>query len=163
MFICMIMSGCIFSNSNKTEDNNLELQYPSVFERYDLDFQHNHTFSYILNKGPHISLEVQEAFIEVDTSNIWETGPETSTVHLSYWLPNNTLEGEKVPIIAIVSPYFSFGVQGDESTPTNIVSSGRGELFLKTLYHMVMLSHKYQYLVPNSPVDALTIAVQVRV
>ena len=80
----MTFSGCIFSDSNETENNSSDLQYPSVFDRHNLDFQDNHTFSYVLEKGPHSSLEVQEAFIEVDTSDIWETGPETSTVHLSY-------------------------------------------------------------------------------
>ena len=131
MFTCMTFSGCIFSDSNETENNSSDLQYPSVFDRHNLDFQDNHTFSYVLEKGPHSSLEVQEAFIEVDTSDIWETGPETSTVHLSYWLPNNTLKGDKVPVIAIISPYFSYGLQGDESTPTNIVSAGRGEFIFE--------------------------------
>ena len=127
MYTGMMLSGCIFSDSNKTENNISELQYPSIFDRHNLDFQDNHTFSYVLEKGPYSSLEVEEAFIEVDTSDIWETGPETSTVHLSYWLPNNTLKGDKVPVIAIISPYFSYGLQGAESTPTNIVSTGRGE------------------------------------
>ena len=127
MYTSMMLSGCIFSDSNKTENNISELQYPSIFDRHNLDFQDNHTFSYVLEKGPYSSLEVEEAFIEVDTSDIWETGPETSTVHLSYWLPNNTLKGDKVPVIAIISPYFSYGLQGAESTPTNIVSTGRGE------------------------------------
>ena len=131
MFACVIFSGCIFSSTKETENHNTDLQYPSLNERYNLDFQDNHTFSYVLQKGSHFSLEVQEVFIEVDTSDIWETGPDTSTVHLSYWLPNNTLEGEKVPVIAIISPYFSYGLQGDESTPTNIVSAGRGEFIFE--------------------------------
>jgi len=50
--------------------------------------------------------EVQEATFEVDTSAVWETGPATSNVHLSYWLPSNTELGEQVPVIAVVSPYF---------------------------------------------------------
>ena len=62
-----------------------------------------------------------------DTSEVWDVGPDQSTVHLSYWLPSNTLEGETVPVIAVVSPYFSYGQPGDESTQTNVVSAGRGE------------------------------------
>ena len=140
MYTSMMLSGCIFSDSNKTENNISELQYPSIFDRHNLDFQDNHTFSYVLEKGPYSSLEVEEAFIEVDTSDIWETGPETSTVHLSYWLPNNTLKGDKVPVIAIISPYFSYGLQGAESTPTNIVSTGRGEFIFDNF-----LPHGYAF------------------
>ena len=131
MFTSMTLSGCIFSDSNKTENNSSELKYPSMFDRHNLYYKDNHTFSYVLERGAYFSLEVEEAFIEVDTSDIWETGPETSSVHLSYWLPNNTLEGNKVPVIAIISPYFSYGLQGDESTPTNIVSAGRGEFIFE--------------------------------
>ena len=52
MFTSMILSGCIFSDSNKTENNSSELQYPSIFDRHNLDFQDNHTFSYVLERGP---------------------------------------------------------------------------------------------------------------
>ena len=65
--------------------------------------------SYILipsEPGPFHPLDVQEAFIEVDTSEVWEVGPSVSNVHLSYWLPNNTISGEKVPVIAVISPVF---------------------------------------------------------
>tara|TARA_B100000214_G_scaffold218834_1_gene159121 strand:- start:4537 stop:6198 length:1662 start_codon:yes stop_codon:yes gene_type:complete len=91
----------------------------------------NHTFSYVLERGPYAHLEVREAYIEVDTSEIWEIGPETSEVHLSYWLPSNTLDGDTVPVIAVISPYFSYGQPGSESSATNVVSSGRGEFIFE--------------------------------
>ena len=81
----------------------------------------------VLNPGPYSALPVQEAMIEVDTSEIWETGPPTSNVHLSYWLPSNTELGDKVPVMGIVSPYYSFGQPGSESGATNVVAAGRGE------------------------------------
>jgi hypothetical protein len=121
------ISGCILTSKQVPVDESLETIYPSIYDRQNLQFQNNHTFSYTLEKGKYHALEVQETYIQVDTSDIWETGPESADVHLSYWLPNNTLDGHKVPIIAIISPYFSYGVQGDESTPTNIVGVGRGE------------------------------------
>ncbi len=122
-----VLSGCILNPQEKIVNDDLHKIYPSIYDRYNLDFQHNHSFSYTLERGINYALDVQETFIEIDTSDIWETGPETSTIHLSYWLPNNTLDGDNVPVIAIISPYFSYGLQGDESTPTNIVSAGRGE------------------------------------
>ena len=121
------ISGCILTSKQVPVDESLEIIYPSIYDRQNLQFQNNHTFSYTLEKGKYHALEVQETYIQVDTSDIWETGPESADVHLSYWLPNNTVDGHKVPIIAVISPYFSYGVQGDESTPTNIVGAGRGE------------------------------------
>ena len=131
IFVLVSMSGCIFSDTSTSDKISEEGEYPSIYDRHTLAWQDNHTFSYTLEQGPYYSLDVQEAFIEVDTSEIWETGPETSEVHLSYWLPSNTLEGEQVPVIAVISPYFSYGTQGDESTPTNIVSAGRGEFIFE--------------------------------
>jgi len=131
IFVLVSMSGCIFSDSSIVDEISDEGEYPSIYDRHTLTWQDNHTFSYILEQGPYHSLDVQEAFIEVDTSEIWETGPDTSEVHLSYWLPSNTLEGEQVPVIAVISPYYSYGTQGDESTPTNIVSAGRGEFIFE--------------------------------
>ena len=131
IFVLVSMSGCIFSDTSTSDKIPEEGEYPSIYDRHTLAWQDNHTFSYTLEQGPYYSLDVQEAFIEVDTSEIWETGPDTSEVHLSYWLPSNTLEGEQVPVIAVISPYFSYGTQGDESTPTNIVSAGRGEFIFE--------------------------------
>ena len=131
IFVLVSMSGCIFSDTSTSDKIVEEGEYPSIYDRHTLAWQDNHTFSYTLEQGSYYSLDVKEAFIEVDTSEIWETGPETSEVHLSYWLPSNTLEGEQVPVIAVISPYFSYGTQGDESTPTNIVSAGRGEFIFE--------------------------------
>ncbi len=131
LFLMSFISGCISRSIDDSQSESSDISYPSIWERHTLDWRTNHTFSFLLDSGPYSALEVQEAFIEVDTSEVWEVGPEISTVHLSYWLPNNTLNGETVPIIAVISPYFSYGQPGDESTPTNIVSSGRGEFIFQ--------------------------------
>ena len=108
-------------DSSKNDD-----YYPDLKSRHTLDWNMTHTFSKVLEPGPHYALEVQDAIFSVDTSSVWESGPAEADVHLSYWLPSNTLEGEKVPVIAIISPYFSYGQPGDESGHTGIVSAGRG-------------------------------------
>ena len=125
------ISGCISGDNDREDRSDSDSIYPSVWERHNLDWQMNHTFSYVLETGPYTHLEVREAYIEVDTSEIWEIGPETSVVHLSYWLPNNTLDGETVPVIAVISPYFSYGQPGSESSATNVVSTGRGEFIFE--------------------------------
>ena len=130
IIVTFSMSGCLSSKENPSTGNE-ESTYVSIFDRHTIDWKDNHTFSYTLETGPYYSLDVQEAYIDVDTSEIWETGPATSQVHLSYWLPSNTLEGEQVPVIAIISPYFSYGAQGDESPATDVVGAGRGEFIFE--------------------------------
>mgnify|MGYP001314481762 FL=1 len=125
------LTGCISGNKDQNSPGNSESSYPSIWDRHNLNWEMNHTFSYVLERGPYAHLEVREAYIEVDTSEIWEIGPETSEVHLSYWLPSNTLDGDTVPVIAVISPYFSYGQPGSESSATNVVSSGRGEFIFE--------------------------------
>jgi len=131
IIVSVSMSGCLFPSNEKTSSMGDKDPYVSIFDRHTLEWKDNHTFSYTLETGPYYALDVEETDIDVDTSDIWETGPAMSSVHLSYWLPSNTLEGEKVPVIAVISPYFSYGPQGDESPPTNVVSAGRGEFIFE--------------------------------
>ena len=125
LLLSCALSGCMGSSDKE------ERSYPSIWERSDVEWDTSGTFSRVLEAGPYHALEVKEAMIEVDTSSVWETGPSTAEVHLSYWLPSNTLDGEQVPVIAVISPYFSYGSPGDESTPTNIVGGGRGEFIFE--------------------------------
>ena len=134
------LSGCMGAESSDGAPK--EEFYPSLWDRHTLDWDTSGTFSRVLEPGPFHALEVQEAFIEVDTSSVWETGPSTSEVHLSYWLPSNTEDGAKVPVIAVISPYFSYGPQGAESTPTDVVGSGRGEfIFENFIPHGYAFAH----------------------
>ena len=119
------LSGCFGKEEVLIQEE--ETAYPSIWDRHLLEWNTTHTHSFVLEPGPHYSLDVQEATIEVDTTGVWDGGPNSAEVHLSYWLPSNTEEGEKVPVIAIVSPYFSYGQPGSESSPTNVISAGRGE------------------------------------
>ena len=120
------LSGCFGGESSQMEEVESTM-YPTEWERHTLEWNWTDSYSYVLQPGPYTALEVQEATFEVDTSDVWETGPATANVHLSYWLPSNTEAGETVPVIAVVSPYFSFGQPGDESGATNSVGAGRGE------------------------------------
>ena len=123
-------------------DKNEEEYYPNLKDRHKLNWDMSHSFSRVLDAGPYYALDVQEATFTVDTSDVWETGPSEADVHLSYWLPSNTLQGEKVPVIAIISPYFSYGQPGDESGHTGIVSSGRGEFIYENFIpHGLSLIH----------------------
>ena len=87
------LTGCM-------KDSSSEDYYPDLKSRHTLDWDMTHSFSRVLEQGPHYALDVQEATFTVDTSDVWESGPAEADVHLSYWLPSNTLKGEKVPVIA---------------------------------------------------------------
>ena len=126
MMLSMTLSGC-FGNSNPTLEEPTSEQYPDIYDRHTLEWNWTGSYSRVLEDGPHQPLPVQEVTIEVDTSGTWEGGPNTAEVHLSYWLPSNTEDGEQVPVIAVVSPYFDYGSPGSQSSPTNVVSAGRGE------------------------------------
>ena len=130
LLILTSLSGCFGSEeiTNHPEEGPF---YPLLEERHTEEWKWNHTFSYVLEEGPYHALEVQDTYITVDTSTIWENGPDSSEVHLSYWLPSNTEEGEKVPVIAVISPYFSFGQPGSESGDTSVVGGGRGEFIFE--------------------------------
>ena len=128
--VVTLLLSCIFSGCLDSEVET-DSPYPDIWERYEIEWDTSGTFSKVLEPGPFYSLDVRETLIQVDTSSVWETGPSSAEVHLSYWLPSNTEQGDKVPVIAVISPYFSYGTPGDESTPTNIVSAGRGEFIFE--------------------------------
>jgi hypothetical protein len=86
LFIILPMSGC-FGESESAEIEQEMPYYPDINERQYLDWEWNGTYAMVLEKGPYTALDVQEATFEVDTSDIWETGPPTSNVHLSYYPP----------------------------------------------------------------------------
>ncbi|MDA8622971.1 CocE/NonD family hydrolase [Candidatus Poseidoniales archaeon] len=127
LLLNVLLAGCFGSPETISKDAEPSSNYPGIYERHTLEWNWTGSYSRVLEDGPHEPLSVQEATIDVDTSGTWEGGPNTAEVHLSYWLPSNTELGDQVPVIAVISPYFSYGQQGSESSPTNVVSAGRGE------------------------------------
>ena len=127
LLLNVLLAGCFGSPETISKDAEPSSNYPDIHERHTLEWNWTGSYSRVLEDGPHEPLSVQEATIDVDTSGTWEGGPNTAEVHLSYWLPSNTELGDQVPVIAVISPYFSYGQQGSESSPTNVVSAGRGE------------------------------------
>ena len=123
----VLLSGCFGAPETVSQEEETLSNYPDIYDRHTLEWNWTGSYSRVLEDGPHEPLSVQEATIEVDTTGTWEGGPNSAEVHLSYWLPSNTDAGDQVPVIAVISPYFSYGQQGSESSPTNVVSAGRGE------------------------------------
>ena len=114
-------------------DDDEEPYYPSLQDRHELEWNTTGRHSHVLEEGPYYALDVAEAYVDVELppgegGASW-TGNDPE-VHLSYWLPSNTLSGERVPVIAIVSPYFDFGAPSP-SPPTDVVGAARGEFIFE--------------------------------
>ena len=61
-------SGC-FGKDEKIENID-QTTYPSIWDRHALEWNTSHTHSFLLEKGPHTALDVQEAFIDIDTTGV---------------------------------------------------------------------------------------------
>ena len=121
------LTGCFGAEESASKTSNE--MYPSIWDRHSLDWNVSHTHSFLLDSGPHHALDVQETTIQVDTTGVWEGGPNSADVHLSYWLPSNTEDGEKVPIIAVVEAAIAVGVFGSQHRHLAEADKSRGDLF----------------------------------
>jgi len=127
--ILPIFSGC-FGDSDESEIIE-ETGYPSVWDRYDVDYRSDDVFSRVTINGSYETDEVRSVFVEVDlpasqggcTTNI----PTDCLVHLGLWLPvidgcdwdsDNLSEECKVPAIAEIGPYYNDG-DVDALTPAD--------------------------------------------
>ena len=66
------LSGCFGKEEVLIQEE--ETTYPSIWDRHLLEWNTTHTHSFVLEPGPHYSLDVQEATIEVDTTGVWDGG-----------------------------------------------------------------------------------------
>ena len=55
IILTVSMSGCLSSKDNSSTVGE-ETPYISIFDRHTIDWKDNHTFSYTLETGPHLSL-----------------------------------------------------------------------------------------------------------
>ena len=76
------LAGCFGDDIQPPASEDSET-YPSIWDRHQLEWNMTHSFSRVLEPGPYHALDVQESYITVDTSSIWETGPSESEVHLA--------------------------------------------------------------------------------
>ena len=69
LFLSALLSGCIFPDEPEANSSTNETEYPSIWDRHTMEWDTSGSYSLLLEPGPHIALEVQEAFIDVDTSD----------------------------------------------------------------------------------------------
>ena len=102
-------------------------------DRHKLDLNLTSWRSQLPEKGPYSVLEMTEHFVEVDLpASEQDAGyPEDALMHVALWLPSNTEDGEKVPVIATVHPYYDFGTEVEDSNPNTIPDLGVGKWILE--------------------------------
>ncbi|MDG1552211.1 MAG: CocE/NonD family hydrolase, partial [Candidatus Poseidonia sp.] len=81
--------------------------------------------------GTYEALPYEEHFIEVDLpASEQDAGfPGDALMHVALWLPD-VPEGEKIPVIMTIHPYYDFGgegVAGDDSSPNTVPDGGVGK------------------------------------
>ena len=127
--ILPVFSGC-FGDSDESETI-VEEGYPSVWDRYDVDYRSDDVFSRVTINGSYETDEVRSVFVEVNlptsqggcTTNV----PADCLVHMGLWLPiidgcdwesENLTDDCKVPAIAEIGPYYNDG-DVDALTPAD--------------------------------------------
>ena len=137
--ILALIWGNEYISENKEELSELKWSDVPLKERYKLDLNLSSWRSQLPEKGPYSVLPMTEHFVEVDLPiSEQDAGyPEDALMHVALWLPNVT-EGEKVPVIATVHPYYDFGVEGADSNPNTIPDLGVGQWIFEEF-----ISHGY--------------------
>ncbi|RJU80053.1 MAG: CocE/NonD family hydrolase [Candidatus Poseidoniales archaeon] len=96
--------------------------------------------------GTYEALPYTEHFIEVELpASEQDVGfPGPALMHIALWLPN-VPEGEKIPVIMTIHPYYDFGGEGmpgvgDDSSPNTVPDGGVGKWVYDTF-----LPHGYAF------------------
>ena len=71
LLLTMSLSGCVFWADEESPTPIEDSPYTSIWERHTLEWQMDDSMSFLLNPGPYQALEVAEAYIEEDTSDVW--------------------------------------------------------------------------------------------
>ena len=103
--------------------------------RHEMDLNYSQLRSVLPEAGTYTWSGPSEHFVEVTLpASEQDAGyPEPAVMHVALWLPD-VEEGETVPVIATIHPYYDFGteVAGGDSNPNTIPDAGVGKWVLDT-------------------------------
>ncbi len=109
----------------------------SLQERHKLNLDYTGLRSKLPIEGMYNWTGPTEHYVEVTLpASEQDAGyPETPVMHIALWLPD-VEDGETVPVIATVHPYYDFGGEGapglgDDSTPNTVPDGGVGAWVLE--------------------------------
>lgn len=139
MFALMLapaLAGCLDGASGDDDATSHDYPYDwmalSIEERVDLgldfyDLVEGNQRSYLPTPGPYDILPMTEHYVEVDLPlEERDAGfPEPPVMHLALWLPD-VPEGQTVPVIASIHPYYDFGNPGAHGPPNTEPDLGIG-------------------------------------
>jgi hypothetical protein len=128
------LSGCLGEDEAIDSMNSEDNFYPEPWDRADLEYEDNDTFSRVSMPGLYEIGEVQSIYVPVPSITTADGGAGVTggaEVHLGLWLPviegcdytaSNLSEECKVPVISEVGPYYD---DGDVSATTPADRLGR--------------------------------------
>ncbi len=104
--------------------------------RHEMDLNFTSSRSTLPVAGPYSWTGPTEHFVDVDLpASEQDAGyPEPAKMHVALWLPDMP-EGETIPVIATIHPYYDFGGEGlpglgDDSNPNTVPDAGIGQWVL---------------------------------
>jgi predicted acyl esterase len=107
----------------------------SLKDRHKMDLNFTGLRSQLPEAGPYTWTGPSEHYVEVTLpASEQDAGyPEDAVMHVALWMPD-VPEGETVPVIATVHPYYDFGteVAGGDSNPNTVPDAGVGQWVLDT-------------------------------
>ncbi|MDE0708111.1 MAG: CocE/NonD family hydrolase [Candidatus Poseidoniales archaeon] len=116
---------------NENEENSSWWNVP-LHERHKMNLDYTGTRSQLPVNGTYNWTGPTEYFVEVDLpASEQDAGyPEPALMHVALWLPD-VPEGQTVPVIATVHPYYDFGAEGapglgSDSNPNTVPDGGVG-------------------------------------
>ena len=128
------LSGCLGEDEAMDSMNNEDDLYPEPWDRADLEYEDNDSFSRVSMPGLYEIGAVQSVYVSVPSITASDGGAGITggaEVHLGLWLPviegcdftaSNLSEECKVPVISEVGPYYD---DGDVSATTPADRLGR--------------------------------------
>jgi len=128
------LSGCFGKDETNGEMSESSELFPESWDRTDIQYENNDSFSRVTVNGPHEIGTVQSIYVSVPSISVSDGGAGVTggaEVHLGLWLPviegcnfesANLSEECRVPVITEVGPYYD---DGDVSATTPADRLGR--------------------------------------
>ena len=132
IFIALLLATTNFGSTlsdNLVDDLDLsDWRNVPLKERFRLSLNLSADRSLLPEVGPYTIQPVTEHFVPVDLPlSEQDVGyPGDAVMHVALWLPD-VPEGEKIPVIATIHPYYDFGTEVDDSTPNTVPDGGVGQ------------------------------------
>lgn len=134
--ILFLLIAAVWSGGGATDGEDRLFHWSEVplHDRHTMALNYSGLRSQLPEAGPYSFTGPSEHYVEVTLpASEQDAGyPEPAVMHVALWMPD-VPEGETVPVIATIHPYYDFGteVAGGDSNPNTIPDAGVGAWVLE--------------------------------